>query len=142
MAVHARHRSLIAVVRGRAQALDQHLRTTLSRVLGKQHARRNRLHAHALNTELLQGLAHEPHALLEGEAVLLGAIMRHTHDHLVKELSGPGNDFQVAVVHGVKRSGAEGNHGGPFTNKYLTLEWLGAGGLEGVELAGDTRAQV
>ena len=48
--------------------------------------------------------------------------MRHAHNHLVKELSGAGNDFQVAVVHGVKRSGAEGNHGGPFTNKYQTLE--------------------
>jgi len=28
----------------------------------------------------------------------------------------------VAVVCGIKRSGAEGNHGGPFTNKYQTLE--------------------
>ena len=122
MAVHARHRSLIAVVRRRTQTLHQHLRATLRRVLGKQHARRNRFHAHTLNAELLQGLTHQLHALLQGETVLLGAIVRHAHNHLVKELSGAGNDFQVAVVHGVKRSGAEGNHGGPFTNKYQTLE--------------------
>ena len=110
MTIHARHGSLVAVVRGRAQALHQHLRAAFGRVLGQQHARRNRLHAHALDAELEQGFLHEPHALLEGEAVLLGAVMGHAHDDFIEELGGPGNDFQVTVVHGVKGSGAQGNH--------------------------------
>ena len=36
--------------------------------------------------------------------------MGHAHDDFIEELGGPGNDFQVTVVHGVEGSGAQGNH--------------------------------
>ena len=105
LAVHRRHRQFVVEVGGGTEALDDGVHAPLPAVLGEE-SLPHRLHHDAAQGG--QGFPGHVNAFLEREAVFLGVVRGDAHDDLVKEAGGPGNDFQVAVVDGVKGARAYG----------------------------------
>src|SRR5659263_95021 len=107
VAIEQAHAQLGVEVGGAAQALDDGAGTLLPAVVREQPA--DGLHLHAV--EALDGLARQRDALVGGEQVVLGRVVRHRHDDLVEEAQGAAHHVHVSKRDGVVRSGAHGEGG-------------------------------